>query len=83
MQQAGEVGAGGHADAGEGLFNGASATHARTAFNYKNPLAGTRELGSANKPVMACADHNRVPGLRGEIANGQGQPDFPERFGCG
>ena len=82
MQQAGEIGAGRHAHAGEGLFDGAGAADARRAFENQHALAGAREIGGAGKAIVAGADDDGVPGLCGEFANGSGQAEFAENCGC-
>ena len=61
VEEAGEVGAGRHADAGKRLFDGAGAANAGAAFDDQNTLAGAREVGCAGQSVVAGADHDRVP----------------------
>ncbi len=76
MQQAREVGAGRHPDAGKGLFNGAGAADAKPRFEDENTLAGAREIGGAGEAVVAGADDDGVPRFGGEFADGRGQAEF-------
>jgi hypothetical protein len=56
MEQAGEVGAGRHADVGEWLFDGASAADALAAFEDENASAGAGEIGGTGESVVAGSD---------------------------
>ena len=61
MQQAGEIGAGRHPDAGKGLFDGACAADALAALEHQHALAGAGEIGGAGEAVVAGADDDGVP----------------------
>jgi hypothetical protein len=61
MQQAGEIGAGGHFHAGERLFNGAGTADALACFEDEYTLAGAREIGSTGETVVAGAYDDGVP----------------------
>jgi hypothetical protein len=65
MEQSGEIGAWGHPDAGEGLFDGAGAPDALARFEDEDALAGACEIGGAGEAVVACAYDNGVPRLGG------------------
>jgi hypothetical protein len=77
MEEAGEIGAGRHADAGEGLLDGACAADAGAALDDQNALAGAGEIGRAGEAVVARADDDGVPGLGGEVRMGMGRPISP------
>ena len=83
VEEAGEVGAGGHADAGEGFFDGAGTADAGAALNDQYTLAGAGEIGGAGETVVACADDDGVPAARGEVADGGGEADLAEDGGGG
>jgi hypothetical protein len=76
MQKPGEIGAGRHADAGEGLFDGASASDAGTAFEHQDTLAGACQVCGAGKAVMTSADDDGIPSTRSELGKGLGQADL-------
>src|SRR5579863_119583 len=78
MEQAGEVGAGRHSDAGERLLDGAGTTDAGAALNDKYALAGSREIGGAGEAVVAGADDDHIPRARREFADGRGKADFAQ-----
>ena len=80
MQQAGEVGAGRHADAGEGLFDGAGAADAFAAFEHEDALAGARQVGGAGRAVVAGADDDDVPRARGDLLERRRQADLAQEL---
>ena len=45
-------------------------------------LAGSRQVCGARQAVVARADDNRIPVLRGKLAYGNGQPNFAKSRGC-
>src|SRR5690242_1429125 len=61
MEQAGEIRARRHVDAGPGLFHGASAADAVAAFENENLFAGTGQIGRTSEAVMTSAHNERVP----------------------
>ena len=83
MQQAGEIGAGRHAHAGERLLDGAGSADAGAALDDQDALAGARQVGRAGEAVVARADDDHVPGAGGQFADGEGKADFAEDGGCG
>jgi hypothetical protein len=56
VQQASEISAWRHANAGPGLFNRACSANALAGFQNQNTLPGTRQISGAGKSVMAAAD---------------------------
>jgi hypothetical protein len=76
MQQPGEVRAGRHADAGEWLFDGASAPDARAAFQHQDALAGASEVSSAGEAVMTRADDDGVPWTGSELGKRRREADL-------
>ena len=78
MQQAGEVGTRGHANARKGLLDGARATDAGPALNDEDALAGASEISSAGESVVPGADDDGVPCFGREFANRDRQADFAE-----
>ena len=76
VEQAGEIRARRHAHPGEGFFHGAGSAHARAAFDDQDALTGTRKVGGAGEAVMAGADDDRVPGMRGQFADRRRKTDF-------
>jgi len=83
MEQAGEVGARGHAHAGEWFLNGACAAYADTAFDDEDTLAGAGEISGAGEAVVTGADDDCVPAACGELADGDGEADFAKDGGGG
>ena len=83
MQQAGEVGAWRHADAGKGLLDGAGAADTLADFDDEHALAGAGQRCRADQAIVAGADDDRVPGLGGEFADVNGETDFAEDGRCG
>jgi hypothetical protein len=61
MQKSGKVRARRHAHAGEGLFDGTSATHALPALEHQDALSGAGQVGSAGQAVVPSTDHDGVP----------------------
>ena len=61
MQQAGQIGARRHVDAGPGLFHRAGAADAVAAFENENAFPGAGEIGGAGEPVVSGAHDDRIP----------------------
>ncbi len=76
MQKSGEVRAGRHADAGEGLFDGTGASDARAALQHQDALAGAGQVGCAGEAVMTCADDDGVPWTGSELGNRRREADL-------
>ena len=83
MKQAGQIGAGRHPDSWKRLLGGAGAANARAAFDHEHAQAGPGQVGRAGETIGAGADDDHVPGFGGELADGDGQPDFAEQLGSG
>jgi hypothetical protein len=83
VKQAGEIGAGRHSYAGEGLLDGAGAADAIAALNDQDFLTGAREVGGAGKAVVSGTDDDRVPGFGGEGGDRLGEADFAEQVCSG
>ena len=61
VEESGEVGAGRHAHAGEGFFDGAGAAYACAAFENEHAFAGAGEVSGAGEAVVAGAYDDGVP----------------------
>ncbi len=48
------------------------------AFQHEHSFTGAREIGGAREPVVSGADDQRIPGFRGEFADGRGKADEAE-----
>ena len=84
VQQSGKIGAGRHAHAGEGLFDGAGAADAGAALDDQHALAGACEIGCAGQAVVAGADDDHVPGFRAASSRmGTGKPISPRTAAVG
>ena len=83
MEKSGKISARRHADAGEGLFDGAGASDARPAFEHQDALAGACQVGSAGEAVMTGADDDGVPRPRSQLRNGLREADLAQDGGCG
>jgi len=83
VEQAGQISAGRHANAGKGFLDSAGTADARAAFDDEYAFAGPSEISTAGQSIVSGADNDRVPGFRGKFANGHGEADFTENFGCG
>ena len=81
VQEAGEVGAGRHAHAGEWLLDGAGSADPVAGLENEDALAGAGEVGGAGESVMAGSDDDGVPGFGGELADGSGKSELAED-GC-
>ena len=83
MEEAGKVGAGGHAHTRERLLDGAGSADAGTAFDDKDTLAGAREIGGACQSVVAGANDDDIPGAGGQFADGRARPISPRTVAVG
>jgi len=78
VKQSGEVGTGGHANAGEGLFDGAGPADAESAFNDEDALGSAGEIRSAGEAIVSGTHDDAVPRYGRKFTDRNGEPDFAE-----